>query len=110
MAERSNFWVGLHYPRLARKLSATRKWWESYGPKTAADKVEALGDACAWWQEAHRLAIEERNERQAAIDRALALMRDSEYVGGPTEREARRGVLAALGPFETSRTGQGPPA
>jgi hypothetical protein len=61
----------------------------------------------------HLLARVERleaalQERQAAIDSAMLAMRGSEYVGGPTEREAWRAALTALGPYETQHQGQDP--
>ena len=39
--------------------------------------------------------------RQAAIDRAVGVMRDSEYVGGPSQRDAWREAFAVLAPFAT---------
>ena len=40
-------------------------------------------------------------ERQLAIDEAAHVMREAEYVGGPTEREAWQKVLGLLGRYET---------
>jgi hypothetical protein len=49
-------------------------------------------------------------QRQAAIDRACSLMKSSAYVGGPSEREAWRGAMEALGPYETQHIGANPDA
>lgn len=45
-------------------------------------------------------------DRQAAIDRAMAALEGSQYVGGPTEREAYQTAVHALGPFRTEHKGQ----
>lgn len=64
--------------------------------------VEELAEARAV------IVAEQEEAMQAGVDKALSLMHGSAYVGGPSEREAWRGVLDALGPFETQHTGQHP--
>lgn len=43
----------------------------------------------------------ELEQRQAAIDKVVKVMRDSEYIGGLSERDAWRTVMATLSPFAT---------
>lgn len=44
---------------------------------------------------------------QAAVDTAHAAMHGSEYVGGPSEREAWQTAMRALGEVVTEHKGQG---
>lgn len=48
----------------------------------------------------------ERDRLQAAVDTAASAMRGSEYVGGPTVRDAWRTAYAALCEVETQHVGQ----
>ena len=48
----------------------------------------------------------ERDDLQAAIDKAMSALYGSQYVGGPSEREAWQTVVEAIGPFETQHVGQ----
>jgi hypothetical protein len=47
---------------------------------------------------------------QAAIDKAYSALSSSQYVGGPTEREAWRIVTEALYPFVTQYQAANPDA
>ena len=40
-----------------------------YGPDSDLERVQALAEALEWWSEAHRLAIEHRDELMAVVER-----------------------------------------
>lgn len=72
------------------------RWAEMYGHPE---------EWCKRAQQAHG-----RAERlQEAIDKAYAHMNASQYVGGPSERDAWRTAFEALGSVVTQHTGQGAP-
>jgi hypothetical protein len=76
-----------------------------------ADLNEQLKNMTAKWvargEEVDTLASE-LEVVQRAVDAAYAAMRGSEYVGGPTERDAWRTAVVALGEVATQHHGQGP--
>lgn len=72
---------------------------------TAADMEEADAARDQLLQSAmHWRALAE--ERQHAIDMALSFLHGSQYVGGPSEKEAWDRVWELLGPFQTEQKGQ----
>ena len=66
-----------------------------------AARDQLLESAMHW----RRLA----EERQHAIDMALSFLHGSQYVGGPSEKEAWDHVWELLGPLRTEHKGQGAP-
>ena len=53
-----------------------------------------------------REAISDTEKLQTAVDKAYSALTSSAYVGGPSEREAFRIALDALGQVATQHTGQ----
>lgn len=81
-----------------RWLSCRLRWaMHDENRELRADREQITGSRDHW------RALAE--ERQAAIDEALSWMRGSEYVGGPSERDAWQAALRVLGPLETQHIG-----
>lgn len=70
------------------------------------DALSHYMEATGRMRERAEQAEQKRDQLQEAVDRAVGVMRESEYVGGPTEREAWKETMRVLGPLATVHKGQ----
>lgn len=82
-------------------------FWECGHVEIDQGKTHACDGRVVCSSTTRRVVLADRaDELQAAVDRAHAAMVGSQYVGGPTERDAWRTALGALERVVTQHLGQ----
>lgn len=97
-------------PSAAEVRKVGREWFEGFND--ARQRAAGIASAALGGEQVQgRAELEARVvELQGAVDRAHSAMRSSEYVGGPSERDAWRTAVSELGAVATQHQGMDPDA